>query len=104
MRCFILHGQGEIVELDVEGKGETVKAWRPKKEGWFEWARGDLRPPAKRSYLSVNAYTLEPGREGLDLREWTEEKRVTYLDCLEFKGPSARGEPRRERPHLGGAY
>jgi len=56
---------------------------------------------APAGYLSINATSLEPGQEGLDLREWwvaLESKRraltggrhekgwITYLDCLEEKG------------------
>lgn len=118
VRCFTFSGKGEVVECDmekdlggrefVEGikdlhKGEndgTVKVWRPKKEGWYE--RG--YPLEGRSYFSVNAYTLEAGQEGLDLRQWTEEKQVLYLDCLEPNGEGT-GETRTyERPQYGGAY
>jgi hypothetical protein len=118
VRCFTLDGSGEVAERDMEkdlggksfvetikglqkgNKEGTVKVWRPRKEGWSE--RGS--DPGRQSYFSLNAYTLEAGQEGLDLREWTEEKKVLYLDCLEPEG-EGKGEVRRyERPHYGGAY
>jgi hypothetical protein len=118
VRCFIFSGQGEVVECDIEKdlgrrdfvegikglqkgvKEGMVKVWRPKKEGWFE--RGF--PLELRSYFSVNAYTLEVGQEALDLREWTEGKKVLYLDCLEPNGEGTGKVRTYERPHYGGAY
>ncbi|KAH8908543.1 hypothetical protein BR93DRAFT_976696 [Coniochaeta sp. PMI_546] len=118
VRCFSFAGKGELVELDMEkdlggkefvegieglqkGKNEgEVTVWRPKKEGWFE--RGF--PLELRSYFSLNAYTLEAGQEKLDLREWTEEKKVMYLDCLEPFGEGTGKVRTYERPHYGGAY
>jgi hypothetical protein len=52
-----------------------------------------------KSYLSVNAHTLEPGQEGLDLREWTEKGWIAYLDMKDQVGESRLGEP-----HEGGIY
>lgn len=93
-------GEGETIEVDLAdiglGEGKT-KAWRPKKEGWTE---GKL---SHGCYLSVNAFTLEPGQEGLDLREWHENKWMEYLDVLRLGEPDA-GKPTYERPHPGGSY
>ncbi|KAI9150350.1 hypothetical protein HJFPF1_10114 [Paramyrothecium foliicola] len=105
-RCFIFMGQGEIVDVDMVGIGgggsgtqlcpaTTVKAWRPKKEGWVE---GKVNHGC---YLSINGFTIDPGQEGFDLRELTEEKRVVYIDYLHGED---RGLPRFDRPHDGGAY
>lgn len=33
-------------------------------------------------YLTVTGLTLDPGQDGLDLREWTEKKWVMYVDML----------------------
>ncbi|KAL6852737.1 hypothetical protein ACO1O0_007285 [Amphichorda felina] len=99
-RCFIFMGEGEVVDADLGalGVGEgTVKAWRPKKDGWKE---GKVKHGC---YLSVNAYTLDPDQEGLDLREWKEKKWVYYLDDLK-SGQEGAGGPSYERPHPGGAY
>jgi hypothetical protein len=49
--------------------------------------------------LSVNASTLEPGQEGLDLKEWTEKGWIAYLD---YKYEV--GERRLRKPHDGGMY
>lgn len=70
------------------------KVWKCKSEGWVESETG---------YLSVNAVTLEPDQEGLDLREWTEKGWIAYLDTrgetLEVCEPARMG-----RPHDGGMY
>jgi hypothetical protein len=107
VRCFLLStrdndGQGSIVEKKVpiwkadekkfEGE-EMRKVWLPGKEG--KWIEGVFQG----YYLSVNANTLEAGQEGLDLRTWTEDKVVSYLDCL-----NEVGEDRYDRPHEGGVY
>lgn len=81
-------GEGEV--RDVEIKGEKVKAWAPKRDGWAETGTG---------YLSVNAATLDQDQEGLDLREWHEKGWIAYLDCK--WGP---GETRLKEPHGGGMY
>lgn len=89
-------GEGEVVDVDLKEMGVKgveegkTRVWRPKGEGWKENTTG---------YLSVNSLTLEPGQEGLDLREWVEKKYVGYEDMLFGKG-----EDRLDRPHEGGAY
>ncbi|PQE23292.1 duf636 domain-containing protein [Rutstroemia sp. NJR-2017a BVV2] len=99
VRCFAFAGEGETVTVDlgalgVKGKdGEVlgeVEAWRPKKEGWEE---------GYRSYVSINATSLEAGQEGLDLREWHEKGWINYLDTLDEKE-----ENRLGKPHRGGMY
>ncbi len=100
-RGFALSGEGEVVEKDLSelgidlksmGLGEPSKRelWHPKKP-WTEGRKG--------YYLSINANTLEPGQEGLDLREWTEKKWICYLDCLD-----AKEDVQFERPQRGGGY
>ncbi len=54
---------------EVDGKQQEV--WGFKVKGWEEG-------PYK--YLSVNAVTLEPDQEGLDLKEWTDKGWILYLD------------------------
>lgn len=110
-RCFSLVGEGEIKSIpadsipppprkylhdsvipppqEVESNDGVIKAWSPKKEGWNEG----------QTYLSVNAVSLEPGQEGLDLREWTEQGWIFYLDTWEQVG-----EDRLKLPHEGGMY
>ena len=97
-----MDGEGEIVERDltsqeidlakakIEGDGKKVKVWSPKAEGWEE---------EKTSFLRVNAQTLAPRQEGLDLREWQEKHWVQYVNWLdEVKGAQY------DRPYEGGAY
>jgi hypothetical protein len=57
VRCFNMMGEGEIRDVEVEGK--VVKAWTPKREGWVEGP----------SNLSVNATSIDAGQEGFDMRE-----------------------------------
>jgi hypothetical protein len=90
VRCFAFMGEGEIKEVEIEGK--VVKAWAPKKEGWVEGT-------SNTGYLSVNAATLEAAQEGLDLREWAEKGWIAYLDFL-----GEVGETRLGKPHEGGMY
>ena len=98
-RPFIFMGEGERVDVDLAelGLGEEgkVRAWRPKKSGWDESER------RHGCYLSINANTLEPGQEGLDLREWHEKKWLAYLDNLSDDQDE---RPSRKRPHPGGVY
>lgn len=84
MRCFAFDGESEIREVEVEGK--KIQAWAPKREGWIEGA-------GKGSYLSINAATLEPGQEGLDLREWTEQGWIAYLEIKNDTDESRMGVP-----------
>jgi len=102
VQCFFFEGEGEVVtRTDIPGReGEEVKVWRPKKEGWKEY-RGsdDYEQGGPWSYMSVNALALEARQEGLDLREWHEEKRIHYVDALDWKE-----EDTNERPHIGGTY
>lgn len=53
----------------------------------------------KNAYLSVNAITLEPDQEGLDLREWHENGWICYLDCKVNTEDNHFG-----RPSEGGMY
>jgi len=110
-RCFLLAGEGEVVDVEVAGLGlsdvqlaklgldassagsdaapTTVRAWRPNKATWGHRSPG---------YLSVQAYSLDADG-GPDLAEWTEKKWVAYLDYLDETG-----EDSYDRPHRGGAY
>lgn len=122
-RCFGFSGEGEIIDVDLQGIGvdgveelveqltsntdaeahggsATVKAWKPKKEGWNETASTKTA-----SYLSVNAYAIDAGQEGFDLREVTEKKHLVYLDGLNFQqNGGSMNMPSVERPFPGGAY
>lgn len=90
VRCFALMGEGEIRDVNVEGK--VQRGWTPKKEGWVEGYENT-------GYLSLNAATLEPGQDGCDLKEWTEKGWIAYLDTLHEVG-----EDRLAQPHVGGMY
>jgi hypothetical protein len=108
-RCFLLDvkgDKGEIKSVPASSlppeperylhktayplpKGGEVKVWSPKKETWSK----------ENCYLSVNAMTLEPGQEGLDLREWHEKGWIEYMDTWKEEG-----EERLREPHEGGCY
>ncbi|KAH7383053.1 hypothetical protein BKA64DRAFT_175503 [Cadophora sp. MPI-SDFR-AT-0126] len=103
-RCFIFAGKGETAEVDLDEMGVLDKSggkmgkrtvWRPKAEGWDE-----EREPG--CYLSVNGYTVDSGQEGFELGEFTANKWVGYMDCLEANGPER--EPRYDKPYDGGAF
>ncbi len=51
--------------------GKETEVWGFKVKEWED---------APYKYLTVNAITLEPGQEGLDLTEWTEKGWIRYLD------------------------
>jgi hypothetical protein len=87
VRCFGFKGEGEVRTEDVGGE---------KKEVWGFIA--DKWDKSKKCYLSVNAVTLEPGQEGLDLREWTEKGWVAYFDFSE------KHEDQMGKPHPGDPY
>lgn len=87
-----------MTRSDIPGQeGTEVKVWAPKKDGWREYLGADEE--GRRSYLSVNAITLEAKQEGFDLREWIEQKRVQWVDSLD-----GTAEGTHERPHIGGCY
>ncbi|KAK9312682.1 hypothetical protein V1524DRAFT_438492 [Lipomyces starkeyi] len=105
VRCFAVMGPGAVVDVDlervvegaVEGEGERkkkatkmTKAWMVKADGWVENDTG---------YLSINGLTLEPGQQGLDLRELKNKGWIEYLDRKEDKH-----EDRFEYPHEGGTW
>ena len=103
VRCFILGGTGETVELDLAAlgapgyteKGKLTKVWRAKKDGGHpEWG----------TYLSINGNSIDSSQtDAFDMRVLTEEKKVEYLDCLTEPGEEAEKE-RWDRPHRGGCY
>lgn len=121
VRCFSMMGVGELVDVDVDAVlgrrssssssseavgGQLTKAWRPKKGMWDEFdKKGALDKGGFPSYMSVNAVTLdqiddgEGGCKGPDLREWTENGWIVYMDC-KWRA----GEIRTDRPHAGGMY
>jgi hypothetical protein len=108
VRCFTIRGETEHAEVEVETKsirelgigtvaaednGVTkVKAWKLKKKGYAEVPDGD-------NYFSVNAVTVNPKQNGLDLREWHERRWIAYVDSLERKESFKVGSP-----HVGGIY
>ena len=94
VRCFSFVGEGEIKEIDddddgVEVQGKKTEVW-VLKEGWSE---------GETSFFSLNAATLEPGQEGLNLKEWTEKGWIAYVDTKNFVRKS-----RYREPHDGGMY
>lgn len=97
---------GETVDIDLEewldrgSEGMMTRVWRPKAEG----PTGSDPPTARwdekhHTYFSINATTLEPGQEGLSLKEWHEKGWINYLDLLDQKEEHRNGEP-----HRGGMY
>jgi len=88
VRCFSLIGEGEVRTEDVEGEKKR-EVWGFKRKEWDE---------ADKKYLSVNALTLEPDQEGLDLREWVEKGWIAYLDH------SGKEESNMGQPHAGDPY
>ena len=88
VRCFDFSGDSEFTTTALEGK--EVRAWKPKSEGWKENTTG---------YVSINAYTLDPDQQGLDLREWHEKGWISYLDYKDEVGEDRFGEP-----YPGGMY
>jgi hypothetical protein len=87
---------GEVVERDlaaegvdlklagIEGDGTKVKVWKIKDSGWIEERNGALR---------INATSLEPKQEGLDLREFVERGWVEYVEFLDNSRESQYGKP-----------
>lgn len=103
-RCFLFAGKGETAEVDLDemgvkdgdgGKMGKRTIWRAKSEGWDEQSESGC-------YLSVNGYTVDPGQEGFELGEFTANRCVAYVDCLELEGPER--EPRYDKPYKGGAF
>ncbi len=108
VRCFTVRADTEDAEVEVRTKsireldikcigsesGETVKikAWKLKKEGFRE---GNGCP----NYFSVNAVTLNPMQEGLDLALFHKNQWIAYVDSLEKKAGAQVG-----KPHIGGIY
>jgi len=108
VRCFSCTGDTENAEVDVPVKslkelgllagtgveGETIKkqVWRMKKEGFAEGKGGKY-------YFSLNAVTLTPGQEGLDLATLHEKEWIGYVDSLDNTGDLRVG-----KPHRGGIY
>ncbi|KAL7917917.1 hypothetical protein ACQKWADRAFT_305578 [Trichoderma austrokoningii] len=102
-RCFLFAGEGETAEVDLDeigvkdsngGKLGKRTIWRPRAEGWSETRPG--------YYLSVNGYTVDAAQEGFELGEFTANKWVAYVDCLELHGSER--EPRYNKPYEGGAF
>jgi hypothetical protein len=90
VRCFAFMGEGAVIDREIDG--EVKKVWAPKEEGWKDRVE-------EGNYLSVNAQTLEPGQEGLNLLEWHEKGQILYLDELDEKEGDRLG-----KPHRGGTY
>ncbi|KAK9358872.1 hypothetical protein V1504DRAFT_441809 [Lipomyces starkeyi] len=87
VRCFAVMGRGRGGGRGEEEEKATkmTKAWMVKADGWVENVTG---------YLSINGLTLEPGQQGLDLRELKNKGWIEYLDRKEDKH-----EDRFEYPH-----
>jgi hypothetical protein len=87
VRCFAFAGEGEVRVEEVEGEKKEVWGFKAK-----EWEEND------NVYLSVNAVTLEPNQDGLDLREWTEKGWIAYYDKSDVQ------EDQMGKPHPGDMY
>ena len=108
VRCFTVKGEVEtgteaevpvkaLQELGLAEEGDAaevkkVPVWRVKKEGWKE-GRGAS------SYFSLNATSLNPGQEDLDLRQWHEKGWIAYVNSLDRTADDS-----IEAPHMGGMY
>ncbi|KAF2436274.1 hypothetical protein EJ08DRAFT_655950 [Tothia fuscella] len=88
VRCFAIDWEGEVVEKEVDGEKKSVWVLKKPPEG-----------EQPKTYLSINAHTIEAGQEGFDLREWHEKGWINYLDELDEKE-----EDRYDVPHRGGVY
>ncbi|KAH8895268.1 hypothetical protein GQ53DRAFT_855504 [Thozetella sp. PMI_491] len=101
VQCFRFAGKGEVVEGVLPGVGEDgakTKYWHPVKEGWAEGRENGC-------YLTINAVTLDAGQEGVDLRAWTENKAVLYLNNLSPELADLPIKPNSwEKPFEGGCY
>lgn len=96
IRPFIFSGEGELADVDVEQYGveglkntdgqSTTKIWK-------------VKPTSEYKYLSVNGVTVDAGQEGFELRDYVENKSLTYLNWLQDED-----ESRTDRPHAGGCY
>jgi hypothetical protein len=95
--CICFAGDSEVItRTDIPGQeGKEVKVWAPAKATFSENVKGKT----DHDYLSINAHTLEPNQQGFDLREWSEKKRVSFLDCLNHLE-----ETNFDRPAEGGTY
>jgi hypothetical protein len=102
VRCFGIEGPGGVVERDlvaegvdlkkakVDGDRTKVKVWAVDADSWKE---------EKDHWLRINASTLDARQEGLDMREWHENKLVEYVNWLdETPGRT------HDRPYEGGTY
>lgn len=103
VRCFIVQGEGETVDVDLgevgvagHEPGRPVKAWKLKKDGWKEGREHGC-------YLSINAYTVDAKQDGFDLADLTDDKAVGYYDFLRL-GEDGMGPLQHDRPHKDGAY
>lgn len=86
-----LAGEGfDVGSARIEGDGRSVKVWMLNADGWEEEVM---------HWLRVNATSLEPDQEGLDLSEWTERKWVEYINNLDDVEESS-----YEKPYHGGIY
>ncbi len=99
VRCFSLMGNSETAKVDLaalgvagyEG-GKLTTVWRA--------ADSDVD-----TRVIVNALTVDAGQEdlGFDLRVFTEEKQVKYVDTLPERIEDS-APARWDRPHKGGCY
>lgn len=74
VRCFSFDGEGVVDEVDGPD-GEKIKGWHAVQGSREGHGEGTM-------YLSVNAHAIDAGQEGLDMKEWTEHKKIWYLDLL----------------------
>ena len=94
-------------ELDVgdwaggESKGETKQVWTLASGEDFTRVEEGKTIVKPLHYLSVNAFTLEVGEGGVDLREWHEKKWIFYVENLKRHNGT---QMRVNEPFPGGLY
>ena len=107
VRTFGAGGNWNETDLDVdkwaggESKGETKKVWTLSKGEDFTRVEDGVKIVKPLHYLSVNAFTLEVGEGGVDLREWHEKKWIFYVENLKRINGT---QMRLHEPFEGGLY
>lgn len=78
---------------DIKGvaKEKDMAVWRPVLSAWDK-KRGDG------TYFSLNGHTIDAGQEGFEMRDYVDNKTMTFLDWLHNQNDS------KKEPHAGGSW
>lgn len=110
MRTFGAGGVWNETDLDVakwatgeenKSSGETQKVWTISKGEDFTRIEDGKKIVKPLHYLSVNAFTLEVGEGGVDLRDWHEKGWIFYVENAKRLNGT---QMRLEKPFDGGLY